>query len=428
MEILIILFLILLNGIFAMSEIAMVSSKKSRLEKAAKKGDRSAMKAIELSQNPGKFLSTVQIGITLIGILTGIYSGQKIEDDLQAFLNSFEILRPYSQTLSVTFIVIALTFFSLVLGELVPKRIGLTMPETISKLLAYPMYWISVITAPFIWLLTVTSDGLIKILNIKKPTDSQVTEDEIKAIIQEGAETGVVQEIEQDIVENVFHLGDRKVKTLMTQRHDVDWINMDDSIDIIKKEIANSNHESFPLCTQTLDHVAGIVHSKDLLNLVFKNQELNLQSISKPPLFLTQNISAYKALERFRESKQRIGIVVDEFGSTLGIITMNDLVDALVGDFEQELHDKQEIVPRNDGSYLVDASLPMPEFARYFQIDISDDEMASQINTVGGLIFYSIKKIPEAGFIMVWKNLEFEIMDMDGRRIDKVLVKIITAD
>lgn len=424
-EFLIILFLILLNGIFAMAEIAMVSAKKTRLEKAAKKGDKTAKKALELSTNPSKLLSTVQIGITLIGILTGIYSGEKIQDDLRGYLTSFELLQPYSHFLSIGIIVVILTFFSLVLGELVPKRIGLTMPEKISKILAYPMYFISVIAAPFIWLLSVTTDLLIKLFNIKTPKESHVTEEEIKAIIQEGTEAGAIEEIEQDIVENVFHLGDRKINTLMTQRIDIIWINLNDSPEKNKSKITSETHESFPACRGDLDNVEGIITSRDILNAVLDHPSFEFEKIIKPALFLNEFTTAYKALEKLRETKQRAALVIDEFGGIQGILTMNDMIDALVGDLVQQLHEQQEIIPREDGSYFVDASLPLPEFARYFKIELTDDPVYSQISTVGGLAFQSGKKIPLTGDKFIWKNLHLEIVDMDGRRIDKFLVKRI---
>ncbi|WP_298299605.1 hemolysin family protein [Hydrotalea sp.] len=424
-EILIIFFLILLNGVFAMAEIAMVSSRKSRLEAAARKGDKPAKKALELSRNPSRFLSTVQIGITLIGILTGIYSADKIEDDFNSYLHTFELLKPYSETLAITLIVIILTFFSLVLGELVPKRIGLTMPETITKILSYPMYIISVIAAPFIWLLAFTTDLLLKILNIKKSNESHVTEEEIKSIIQEATETGAVQEIEQDIVENVFYLGDRTINTLMTQRMDIDWLNINDSLEKIKLKITSSTHKSFPVCRENIDNVAGMVYSKDILNALLLNELFELEKLLKPPLFLTKNTAGYKALERFKESKQQIALVVDEFGGVQGILTMNDLVDTLVGDFVKQLHEKKEIIPRDDGSFLVDALVPLPEFARYFEIEIAEDKTLSQVITVGGLVLHFGKKIPHTGDKLKWENLSIEIVDMDGRRIDKILVKKI---
>ena len=421
--ILVIFLLILLNGVFAMSEIAMVSSRKSRLKASAKKGDKAAKKALELANNPSKFLSTIQIGITLIGIFTGIYSGEEIEDDLEIYLRSIPLVSAYSDKLSIGIIVVVLTFFSLVLGELVPKRIGLTMPETIIKALSYPMYIISIIAAPFIWLLSRTTDFLITLLNIKKNSDSHVTEEEIKAIIREATETGAVQEIEQDIMENVFHLGDRKINTLMTHRTEIDWINILDPVENIKKQLTVSVHKSFPVCREDLDHVAGIIYSKDLLNSLLVNQQFEIERHLKAALFLSEKSTAFNALEKLRKSKQHLALVVDEYGSVKGLLTMNDLVDSLLGDFVEDVHEKKEIVPRDDGSFLVDAALPLPEFARYFEIDISDDESFAQINTLGGLAYNVFKKIPNTGNKFNWKNLSFEIVDMDGRRIDKVLVK-----
>lgn len=424
-EILVILFLILLNGIFAMAEIAMVSSRKTRLESVAKKGDRTAKKALELSRNPSKFLSTVQIGITLIGILMGIYSGEKIAGDLENYLYRFDLLRPYSETLAITIIVIILTFFSLVLGELVPKRIGLLMPETLSRILSYPMYLISVVAAPFIWLLSVTTDLLIKMCRIRIPQDSPLTEEEIKAIIQEGTETGVVQEIEQDIVENVFHLGDRKINTLMTLGKDIVWLDLNDPPAVIKQKMTQSVHKAFPVCKGGPENVQGILYSKDLLNSIFRNESFEIEKSLRPAIYLTENTTAYKALERFMGMRHRVALVVDEFGAIQGILSMNDLVDALVGDLAEQLHAKKEIIPREDGSFLVDAGLSLPEFARYFDIDIKDDKALSAINTVAGLAFYFGKKMPIAGDRFQWKNLEIEIIDLDGRRIDKILVKKI---
>jgi len=423
-EVLIILFLILLNGIFAMSEVAMIASRKSALETGAKRGDGTAKKALELSHNPGKFLSTVQIGITLIGIFMGIYSGDKIEDDLIGFFNRFKFLYPYSEELAVTSIVITLTFFSLVLGELVPKRIGLTMPETIIKILAYPMYVISVLAAPFIWLLTFTSDLLIKMFNIKKSTGTSVTEEEIKAIIQEGTESGAVQEIEQDIVENVFHLGDRTIGTLMTPRENIDWLNIKDSVEMNRLKISKSIHKSFPVCEGGLDNVKGIIYSKDILNSLLKNDSLEIEKYIRPVLYFSQSTPAYKALETLRKSKTHAALVVGASKKVQGILTLNDLIDMLVDDFVQQLHDKKEIIPRDDGSFLVDASLPLPELARYFDIEIADDKNISQINTVEELVFYNTGA-PRTGLEFKWKNLSIEIVDMDGERVDKVLVRRI---
>src|SRR5690606_24934357 len=288
MEILILLFLILLNGVFAMSEIAMVSARRSRLETAAKRGDKSAKNALELSDNPGKFLSTVQIVITLIGILTGIYSGEKIEHDLVAYLGQFEWLGQYVDVIAVSVIVVTLTFFSLVLGELVPKRIGLTMPEKISKLLSFPMYWISIIAAPFIWLLTFTADVIIKLFRIKASSDSKITEEEIKAIIQEGTEGGAIQEIEQDIVERVFILGDRKISSLMTHRNDTIVVKTDYTTTEIKQTVNNAMHSVYPVVNNKMN-VVGIIQLKDLFKHI-NEPKFKLSDYIKQPQYVMENL------------------------------------------------------------------------------------------------------------------------------------------
>lgn len=420
MEILIILFLILLNGIFAMSEIAMVSSRKSRLETAAKRGDKSAKKALELSRNPGKFLSTVQIGITLIGILTGIYSGEKIEDDLVAYLNQYEWLRQYSETIAISVIVVTLTFFSLVLGELVPKRIGLTMPESISKFLSYPMYWISIIAAPFIWLLTFTSDIIIKLFRIKPITESKITEEEIKAIIREGAEGGAIREIEQDIVHRVFSLGDRKVSSLMTHRNDTILLKNVSDTEAIRKTVNNEMHSVYPLVNGKMD-VVGLILLKDLFRHI-NEPDFKISDHVKQAQYVSENLSAYEALKLFKTSKTHQAIVVDEFGQMQGIITMNDLLEALVGDVSEFYESEFSFVQRADGSWIIDGQYPLTEFLEKFDLeDLIEDY---PFNTISGLILHQIRRIPATGDTLLWRNFEIEILDMDGARIDKVLLTV----
>jgi putative hemolysin len=420
MEILIILFLILLNGIFAMSEIAMVSSRKSRLETAAKRGDKSAKKALELSRNPGKFLSTVQIGITLIGILTGVYSGEKIEDDLVAYLNQYEWLRQYSETIAVSVIVVTLTFFSLVLGELVPKRIGLTMPERISKFLSYPMYWISIIAAPFIWLLTFTSDIIIKLFRIKPTTESKITEEEIKAIVREGAEGGAIREIEQDIVHRVFSLGDRNVSSLMTHRNDTILLKNVFDTEAIRKTVNNEMHSVYPLVNGKMD-VVGLISLKDLFRHI-NEPDFKISDHVKQAQYVSENLSAYEALKLFKTSKTHQAIVMDEFGQMQGIITMNDLLEALVGDVSEFYESEFSFVQRADGSWIIDGQYPLTEFLEKFDLeDLIEDY---PFNTISGLILHQIRRIPATGDTLLWRNFEIEILDMDGARIDKVLLTV----
>jgi putative hemolysin len=420
MEILIILFLILLNGIFAMSEIAMVSSRKARLETAAKRGDKSAKKALELSRNPGKFLSTVQIGITLIGILTGVYSGEKIEDDLVAYLNQYEWLRQYSETIAVSVIVVTLTFFSLVLGELVPKRIGLTMPERISKFLSYPMYWISIIAAPFIWLLTFTSDIIIKLFRIKPTTESKITEEEIKAIVREGAEGGAIREIEQDIVHRVFSLGDRNVSSLMTHRNDTILLKNVFDTEAIRKTVNNEMHSVYPLVNGKMD-VVGLISLKDLFRHI-NEPDFKISDHVKQAQYVSENLSAYEALKLFKTSKTHQAIVMDEFGQMQGIITMNDLLEALVGDVSEFYESEFSFVQRADGSWIIDGQYPLTEFLEKFDLeDLIEDY---PFNTISGLILHQIRRIPATGDTLLWRNFEIEILDMDGARIDKVLLTV----
>lgn len=418
MEILIIFLLILLNGVFAMSEIAMVSSRKARLEAAAKRGDKGSAKALEMSKNPGRFLSTVQIGITLIGILTGIYSGAQLEDDFTAWLNTFPSLQPFSHTIAVTVIVVSLTFFSLVLGELVPKRIGLTMPEKISRTLAIPMNGLSKLTSPFIWLLTITSDLLIRLLRIKATSESRITEEEIKAIIQEGTEEGAIEEIEQDIVERVFSLGDRTVASLMTHRNDLVYLRTDDDAEAVRKTVNEEMHSVYPVMNEEMD-VVGIILLKDLFRYI-DEPGFRLADHIRKPQYVTEIISAYEALKLFKTGKTHQALVIDEFGQTQGLVTMNDLLEALVGDVSEFYESEFSFVQREDGSWLIDGQYPLADFLRRFDLD----EMIENYpyNTISGLILHELRSIPSAGEHLDWMNFRIEVMDMDGARIDKILL------
>lgn len=425
MEILIILFLILLNGVFSMAEIATVSARKSKMDAAAKRGDKSAKMVLETIQSPNRFLSTVQIGITLIGILTGVFSGEKITNDIEAFFISIASLKPYAHFLAVTSVVVIITFLSLVLGELVPKRIGLANPETIAKAMARPMRIIAAITAPFVWLLTFTSDLLIRLLRVKPSSDSKVTEEEIKAIIQEGTEGGEVQEIEQDIVERVFHLGDRTVSSLMTHRNDVIFIDIHDSVEEIREQVEKEIHSVYPVFDEEREHVVGVVLLKDLFRTI--NQEsFELKSLLLKPNFLLENITAYEALVHFKETKTHYGIITDEFGQTQGIVTLNDLLQALVGDFNDFYAEEFEFVEREDGSWLIDGQYPIAEFLRHFDMEDQIDNF--NFTTLGGLVLNESRSVPTTGQIITWMNFAMEVVDMDGARIDKILVRIKRDD
>ncbi|PVD51305.1 hemolysin [Terrimonas sp.] len=420
-EILIILGLILLNGIFSMAEIALVSARKARLESQASKGDKSAKDALELAERPDTFLSTVQIGITLIGILTGIYSGEALKTELIDFLNRYDFIRPYSSVAATTIIVVVITYFTLVLGELVPKRIGLSRPEAIAKLVAKPMSFLSKITYPFVWLLSKSTYLTVKLFNIK-PKDNQVTEEEIKAIISEGTEQGTIEEAEQEIIERVFHLGDRNITSLMTHRNDIVWFDLEKNEEKIKEKIIVEPHSVYPVCDGNIDNIKGVVSIKDLY--IHENTAI-LKEIMQPTLFVPENNTAYQVLERFKETKIHCCFVVDEYGSLLGMITLNDILEAIVGEIPQvDDTEDYEIRKREDGSYFVDGQLPFYDFLSTFRKTEWMNEGEQEFDTLAGFILHQLERIPRTGDTLEWRGFTFEIADMDGHRIDKVLVTI----
>jgi len=405
-----------------MSEIALISARKTRLESAAKKGNKNAKIALELANSPNKFLSTVQIGITLIGILTGIYSGDKITHDVETFVAGFELLKPFSASISVGIVVVILTFFSLVLGELLPKRIGLNHPESIAKVVALPMKVVSIITAPFIWLLMHSTDFLLKILQIKPSTDGKITEEEIKAIIKEGTEGGEVQEIEQDIVERVFHIGDRKINSLMTHRKSVIYLPLVADMASVKAIMLEELHSIYPVYSENYDDILGVVNLKNIFANIDK-PNFNLADIMSDAPFMMEYTTAYKALEKFKKSGIHYAFVSDEYGVFQGIITLNDILEALVGDASEFYKEDFKLIEREDGSWIVDGHYSLHDFLTYFELDelINDYE----VTTVSGLIMTELTHIPKEGEILIWQKMELEVIDMDGVKIDKVMVKAL---
>ncbi len=403
-----------------MSEIALISARKNRLESAAKKGNTSAKTALDLANSPNKFLSTVQIGITLIGILTGLYSGDKVTDDVRLFLDGFATLQPYSANLSVGIVVVILTFFSLVLGELLPKRIGLNHPEAIAKAVAVPMKMVSIVTAPFIWLLTTTTDAILKVLNIKPTADGKVTEEEIKAIIKEGTEGGEVQEIEQDIVERVFHIGDRKVNSLMTHRKSVVFIPLNSSKTQVKELMLKELHSIYPVFGENYDDIVGVVNLKNIFSNIDKDN-FDLKNILTEAPYIMEQTTAYKALENFKKTGIHYAFISDEYGDFQGILTLNDILEALVGDASDFYKDDFMLQEREDGTWLVDGHYSLHDFLTYFELDdlINDYE----VTTVSGLIMTELTHIPKQGEKLIWQKFELEVIDMDGVMIDKVMVK-----
>ena len=370
-------------------------------------------------------LVIVFVGVAVavpLGVVLGVLFGVFVTEDVKVFVEGFEVLKPYSHSLSVGIVVVILTFFSLVLGELLPKRIGLNYPEAIAKGVAVPMKMVSIITMPFIWLLTVSTDFILDIFKIKPTADGKVTEEEIKAIIKEGTEGGEVQEIEQDIVERVFHIGDRKVNSLMTHRKSIVYLSYEDTIEELKAKVLDELHSVYPVCQENLDDVVGIVLLKDLF-AGFEKGPFDLKAITKDPVYLIEHTSAYKALENFKKSKVHYALVTDEYGVFQGIITLNDILEALVGDAADFYEDEFKLIAREDGTWLVDGHYSLHDFLTYFDMDelINDYD----VTTVSGLIMTELGNIPKTGEKLIWNKFQLEVIDMDGVKIDKVLVKAI---
>ena len=421
MEVFILVALIFVNGLFVMSEIALVSARKSRLEHQAEKGDLKARKALDLANNPEKFLSAAQIGITLIAILTGVYSGERFSRHLQPSIEKIDFLQPYAATVSTTIIVIIVTFLSIIFGELIPKQIGLLRAERISKLVAGPVNVFAVITHPIVWLLNKISKLFFRIFNIKRSKDDAITEEEIKTLITEGTEAGTIDEAEQEIIERVFHLGDRNITSLMTHRSDIIWFSLDDNEDKIKEKILQEPHSAYPICEGNIDEIKGFVSIKDLY--ITPDHRL-FKDIMQPALFIPENNTPYQVLEKFKESQNHSCFIVDEYGSVLGLVTLNDILEAIVGDIPQPDVEDYEIIKRDDGTYLVDGQIPFYDFLTRFEKTEWMHEGEHDFDTIAGFILHELEKIPKPGDKLDWKGFKLEVLDMDGHRIDKILVDL----
>lgn len=401
-----------------MSEIAMVSARKSRLETAAKKGSKAAATALRLSNKPERFLSTVQIGITLIGILTGLYSGEALAGDLAVSLAQINFLQAHSMILAKGIIVVMVTYLTLVLGELVPKHLGMNAPEKIARFIARPMEILSKIVYPFVWLLSASTRAVIKLTGTGRIGDNKITEEEIKAIIQEGTKDGEIQEVEQDIVERVFNLGDRKIGSIMTHRSELVWLEINDSADSIRSKVNTNLFTVYPVAENKLDNILGVVCLKDLFGLI-ESPEFQLKNIIKPAIYFPESQSVYNALEHLKSKHTKYGLVTDEFGSIEGIVTLKDIVNVLLGAVS-ETEQEAEIVKRTDGSLLVDGQCSFYQLLEYIGMECLYTE--NHYNTVSGLILNILEHIPQTGESLIWHNFKFEIVDMDGARIDKILV------
>ena len=423
LEILIILALILINGLLAMAEIAVVSARKARLQQLSNQGNAKARAALALATHPADFLSTVQIGITLVGILAGAFGGATIAKSISASLATFPWLAPYSEAIGVFIVVLLITYFSLVLGELVPKRLGLSNPERIAASAAAPMRFLSRLASPLVRLLGWSTELVLKMFGYKASAEAPVSEEEIKVLIDQGRRAGVFAEAEQDMVEAVFRLGDRTVGTLMTPRTEIVWLDLEDSPEETRRKIIESDHGRYPVASGSLDNLVGIVQAKELLEHALSGQGLDLQATLLQPLIVPASMPALKVLELFRQSRVHTALVIDEFGGLQGLVTVFDILESIVGDIPSAGEVVEaEVVQREDGSWLVDGRLPVDEFKELFRLPSLPDESRGYYQTLGGFVMSYLGRIPSAADNFDWADLHFEVMDMDGFRVDKVLI------
>lgn len=418
MEILIIAFLILLNGLFSMSEIAIISARKTTLQSEAKKGDKSSKTALSLAEQPDKFLSTVQIGITLIGILTGMYSGEQLEYDFRDLLISAGMPPVYAGYIAQPVIVIIVTYLSIILGELVPKRIGLNSSNKVAKFVAPLMNFLSKIASPFVWCLAKSTQVMVKVLGLKS-SENKMTEEDIKSVIEEGKESGEIEEVEHDIMERLFTLGDRTIDSIMTHRRNIVWLDANMGAGEIIKKVKKSPHQAYIVSEGNLDNILGVVSIKDMFGQI-DNPDFSLRKITKHAVSLHDNMEVYKMMELLQQSNTSFGIVYDEYGSLQGVVTYKDVLEALLGSIPGE-ESNVEIKEREDGkSWLIDGKCSIFKFLEYF--DMEDFEVNQEYNTLGGLVLDEMEHIPSEGESVKWNGFNFEIIDMDGPRIDKLLV------
>ncbi len=416
MELIIILLIAIINGVLAMAEAAFIRARKARLTQLAEDGNRRAAVTLEMMADPNRFLSTTQIGITLIGILAGAFGGATVADSLAAGLREMPALRPYAQPLAIIVVVLLTTYLSLVIGELVPKRLALQNPERISMLIIPAMRTLATISAPAVRFLGFSTDAVLRLLGARPPDEPPVTEQEIRALIREGIQAGVFEEADEEMVAGVFSLGDRRVDQLMTPRTEIAWLNLDDDAETNRQKLIACPHSRLPVAHDSLDRVIGVVRAKDILNRLLTGEPFDIKGCVRPPLYIPESTTAARALELFRQSGKHIALVIDEHGGLAGLVTIYDLLEEIVGDIETH-----QAVQRPDGSWLLDGLLPVDDLRDLFELAELPGEEEGLYQTLGGFIMAELGRIPNTGDRVVWRNLTFEVVDMDARRVDKVL-------
>lgn len=423
MEFLFLVVLVLLNGVFALSEMAIVSSRKPRLKAMADRGSRGAKTALKLLEDPSRMLSTVQIGITLIGIVAGAYGATALADDLTPVVASLSPgLEVYASQIAFGGVIVLTTLMSLILGELVPKRLALAAPEALASFVAPLMALLANVASPVVWFLRTVTEGLIRVLGLNRTRQEDVTEEELQSLIDEGAKVGVIEAEEREMIEGVMRLGDRTVKAIMTPRTEVVWLDPGESREELLKEIKQSRHSRFPVARDDLDDVVGVVQAKDMFAHLGETGAFDLEAVMHPAQFVPETMPVLKLLEAMRESPVRMVMVSDEYGGVLGIITAADLLEAIAGDVALSADEAiSQPVQREDGSWLIDGMMPVDEFETLVGVRGLDEEEG--YSTVGGLVMHLLRAVPNEGDRVERAPLEFEVIDMDGRRIDKILVR-----
>ena len=422
-EIVIVLVLIALNGIFSMSEFALVSSKKTRLKQRAEEGDKRAAVALKLANEPTPFLSTIQIGITLVGIFAGAFGGATIAEGLAAYLGKFPTLFPYSDAISITLVVLLITYMTLIFGELVPKRLALNNAESIASSIAKPMFYLSVVAKPLVIILSSSTEAVLRALRVRETTEPPVTEEEIKIMFEEGTKAGVFERAEMSMIEGVLEIGDRRVDSLMTHRTDLIALDLEDPTDENLRKMIESGRSNFPVYEGDLDNIIGMISVKKVLERFVESGTVDLRALVTKSLFIPESASVLKLLESFKETGVHIALITDEYGGIQGVITLHDILETIVGEI-RSLGEPVEaqVKVREDGSWLVDGDTPIEKLKDVLSVDSFPGEGLGYYRTIAGLIIFILQRIPSTGDHIVIGELRYEVVDMDGNRIDKVLV------
>lgn len=427
MDIALLLFLILLNGFFAMSEMAVVSSRKARLQRLSDDGSPGAQSALSLHSEPSNFLSAIQVGITSVGILSGAIGETVLADPLAARLADIPLLTPYAKGIALTVVVVGLTYFSVVIGELVPKRLALLAPEGIASLIARPMIWLARTARPLVWLLSSSSGLLLRLAGARRKEEPPVTDEEINVLMEQGAEAGVFHESEQAIVSNVLRLDEQRIAAIMTHRNDIYLIDLAEPEAEIRRRIAESPYTRIVVCRDGLEHIVGLLRTSDLLKAALAGAPLNVEAHLRAPLYVPEGVTTTRLLENFRKARAQCALIVDEYGELQGLVTLTDVLTSIVGNLpSSDVAEEQDVVAREDGSWLMDGSVPVERFKSVLEIEegLPGEE---EFNTLGGFVMHMLGRVPVVADHFEWKGWRLEVVDMDRKRVDKVLVARVTS-